>query len=47
MEILKSLGLGVFIGIIFTSLKLPLLAPNSIEGVVGISFKVAKNNIIC
>jgi len=34
--ILKSLGLGIFIGIIFTFLKLPLPAPNSIEGIMGV-----------
>lgn len=35
-QALLALGTGVTVGIIFTRLKLPIPAPNSLAGVLGI-----------
>jgi XapX domain-containing protein len=36
MNVIISLAVGIFIGAMFTLLKLPLPAPNALAGVVGI-----------
>ena len=50
IEILKSFGTGLIVGVLFTLLKLPLPAPAVLAGVVGIAgifvgFVLAKNFI--
>ena len=36
MEIIKSLGTGFIVGVIFSIMKLPIPAPNNIYGILGI-----------
>lgn len=36
MDIIKALGTGIIVGVVFTLLKLPIPAPPVLSGIMGI-----------